>query len=396
MNVERTRSCRPSWTSFARVAFAIVAGANCTAMAHARVAQQSTAAEPFAAAVESAPAVDDAGLAVGIDLLNGDETQRSGSFATLGDAVLDLRWKNLGDETIDLLLDGPSFGRSSPTALLDVELLHDDGTPVERPGCAAGSAADPVPGMWFDDFVVQRVAPQEHALRRVPFAALIGVGQLALDPGIFRLRITSHGLPASERDEKQYWTPLQKHALTAWNGAARSQQLRFRITGTREPLAWSEPHDGLRVAVVVTPPERRLFTGETVRPRFLVWNVSPAPIRFQRPIAASQEDEIVLARVDGGELQLGRCLCTGYYPTFEWTLAPGGRVWIEAAPITIRKDGYAAGSSGGSGALAPGRVAVAYTLCLSDGRRVVEGEPWQYRQLRAPPFELEVLDRAGR
>jgi hypothetical protein len=359
-------------------------------------AQDPASEERFEFAVESAPAIDDDGLALRIELLSGDETRRAGTLATLGDGVLDLRWNNVGDETLDLLLDGPSFGRSSLTALLEVELLHDDGKAVERPGCAAGSAAQPEPGLWFDDFAVQRLAPQEHAFRRVPFAALIGVGQLALEPGVYRLRVTCHGLPDSLRDAKQYWTPLQKHAATAWRGAARSQQLRFRITGTPEPLAWSEPQEGLRVAVVVTPPERRLFTGETARPRFLVENVSGAPIRFQRPIAASQEDEIRLSRVDGGELQLGRCLGTGYYPTFEWTLPPRRRVWIEAAPLTIQKESFVAGSSGGTGALAPGRVAVAYTLCLSDGRRIVAGEPYQYRQLRAPPFELEVLDRAAK
>ncbi|MSR46585.1 MAG: hypothetical protein EXS13_05915 [Planctomycetes bacterium] len=358
-------------------------------------AQVAPGTEAFDYAVTSAPAKPDGGLALWIDMHARDREVRCGSFATLADATLDLRLENTGGADLHVLLDGAVHRFMGLALVLDVELTHDDGRAVARPGCSLGNNFSPDDAA--DDLLwpapTERLGHAGHAFRRVPLAQLTNVGGLVLDPGIYRMRVTYTG--AADRSI----------AASTWRGAAKSQELRFRITGAPEPLAWSEPQDGLCAGVVVDPPQRRLFFGESVRPRFLVENVTEAPIQFLRAIGSSQEDDVAVVHAESGNLVRSMTMSTGWEATARWTLPPGGRVWIDAAPMQLSASKFIVGNAGGD-AVGPGRYELRYSLSLRDGRVLPAGvaaaevarDParrWN-GQLVAPPFTVEYLDRAAK
>ena len=370
----------------------------------AAVAQDALPPEAIVYAEKSAEAVADRGLAVSIDLLDTAGERRAGSFKTVAEMTLDLRFQNVGNDEVRLFLDGPENRFSGLAPVIDVALSHDDGKPVERPECRLGTNFEPDGGidslLWSTP--VQVLAPGGHAIRRVPMKQLNGVGQLALAPGVYRMRVTYRGIPEAAIESLGHRGSLASQAPTTWRGGAQSQELRFRVIGSPEPLEWSPSINGLRTAAFVDPTERRAFLGEEIRPRFLVENVSEKPLTFLRAVGASEDDRVSVTLSDGVELCNRRAMSTGWYPTLRWTLPPGCRVWIDAAPFHMTADGFSAWNQGGGGG-SPGRYKVQYSLSLRDGRVRPNAEadpakvPRQWNgELTAPSFEIEYLDRSAK
>ncbi len=359
--------------------------------------QGAPPADEFPHALPTAAAVAARGLEFHVDLLTRSTSpvsaRRCGSFETLGDVTAQLRWHNAGEAVADLLLDGDVFGMTALTALLEADLRRDDGTSVPLPSCVPGCTASPSWSSLAGHAALRRLAPSEWVMRSFPLTEWIGVGQVALPPGIYRLRVAYLGRDPARFAEHRSDDARSRLLASAWHGRAWSSELRFRITGPQGLSEWSAARDGLRAAVQVRPLEHRLFNDEMAHPRVLVENVSKEPIRWFRPIAASQEDRVTV-RSDDADVQHGSMWASGYYETFEWTLAPGRRVWIEVAPVRFTGEGWQAGNSSGNAAPLLGRIEVDYHLTMTDCW-LPPGAPRPYRnELAVPTFALELLSRA--
>jgi hypothetical protein len=368
-------------------------------------AQQAAEAPSMPPGVSDlAPGEPDQGVALSLDLLT-QGTRSSGEscrkFEALEDLILDLRLQTVGDGVKRIVMESGEWGHLALALLFELEITAADGTPLALPTFWLGIDFFPderTSRHLFDFAHVEELGPQEVTMRQVKLADWPGWGGIDLAPGSYRMRAVYRGAPPPPQPPPP---PLQvdehyRHVTTGtWRGEARSQELRFEITGDERPLDWSEPQRGLRVASRVRTSSRFLL-GDTVRPRFVVENVSDETLQFVRDLPASQEDERTIVHPTLGERRQDLTLGTGWSPRVTWRLPPKSRVWIDAAPIRTSAEQFPT----------PATYSIRQRLCLRDGvvppletRQRIEAElaaahvrRWS-DWLGTKHFEIELLAR---
>lgn len=326
-------------------------------------APPATRPNPGGPATVVAPAPDaQDGLEVMADL-HTPLPRRASRFATLQDATLWLRFKNVSKEAELVAVDEAGRNFRAAALLLDLEITRDDGGPLELPSIHTGSSFDPLGGTGELLFLVpvRWLAPAASFDWAVPFVDLPGWQSIELEPGTYRLRVVYHGPP----DLAGLPYP-DEGAVRAWRGRAVSQTLRFEITEGEPPLEFGPPQSGLRLA-----PRHDLFvarwrTDENVPMQFVVENVTDAPLQITRALGGSQDDDSSIQGSDGNERIRGHSTGFGWDPIVTLTLPPHGRARLYAWPLSIGADGIRASGWSEAGA-PPDRYVVRHQLRITVG-----------------------------
>lgn len=336
--------------------------------------------------VAPAPAAKD-GLEVTVDLMT-PERSRGSRFASLQDATLWMRFKNVAHQALLIAIDEAGREFRAAALLLDLELARDDGQPLARPSFRTATTFDPLDGSGDLLFVVpvRWLAPDATFDWTVPLADFPGWQALEIEPSAYRLNVVYHGPPdlagISHADEG---------ARRAWRGRAASQTLRFEITGAAQELDFGPPQAGLRFAPRPDPFVSRWRADERIAMEFVVENVTDAPLQITRELGGSQEDDCSVRGADGGERIRGHTMGFGWSPIVTLTLPPHGRARLQAWPLSIGERGVRA-SGWSEEAAPPGRYVVSHQLAITVGDPSPVNNVIPNRSLfKVPPRTVEIL-----
>lgn len=256
-----------------------------------------------------------------------------------------------------------------------VRILTSPGNAVPQPDRRIVSPFDRE-GVYGDtlESTAVTLGPRGSTFRRVPLRSQDPLGSIWLPDGNYRLQV-------------EYRGGATRGCPDAWTGSVVAHAF-FQIRREPPALVWSEPVDGIRVALELLP-GRRCFRDERLEPRIHVENVGSKRRCLYRERPGSQTDRF---RFTSGEhsRSLPSVMTTGWFAYSRWVLAPGQRIVAPAFAIDLR-------------AFEPPLESGTYRANFTADFASVEGSspgyeppsgvtPWAER-IELPPVSVEVLTR---